>query len=221
MRSLTKIKEENRILIREIAQEFLNDPLHDIEDYDEWLETLINSPNDMKLQYRKIMKATLILQFYKIKILELTGIRLNKIMWQKLPEDGLILWPKGDKSKRIAQLPLNQLNEILRILDRLKLSDEFLRNIKQPEKSTSLVATITQHASHLLHDYVIKWKKQIPWVKLTRADFVNWPEDVPVKRPDALTFVQRKKLYDVLERIKLSDHFTNTYLVRLGYVVEG
>ncbi len=55
---------ENRILIREIAKKFLNDPLKDIQDYDEWLENVINAPNYMLNNYNKKMKAKLILEFY-------------------------------------------------------------------------------------------------------------------------------------------------------------
>ena len=59
----------------------------------------------------------------------------------------------------------------------------------------------------------------IPWEKLNRADFQNWPEDVPVERPNNLAHVHRQKLNDVLERVQLSDHFKKTYKMRLGYSI--
>ena len=107
--------------------------------------------------------------------------------------------------------------DILGRLDQLKLSNKFLESIQPPGKSGSLKDKIPEYFRPLFQYYMINGKYAIPWDKLTRTDFVNWPEDVPVKRPDNLASVQRKTLNNVLENIKLSDHFKNTYKVRLGY----
>ena len=77
--SQSKIKEENRKLLREIAIEIHNDPLQDIEDYDVWIERVISAHNDFKKDYDYSMKAKLILQFFKRNIKNKTGIQLNKI----------------------------------------------------------------------------------------------------------------------------------------------
>ena len=216
MRSLTKIKEENRILIRETAKE-LKYPYQGIEDYDEWLENVIDYSNDKEQKYDNKMKATLILQFFKRMIHQKTGILLNRMQWHQLPDDGLIRWPNGDKTKSIFHLPVNHLNEILRRLDLSNLSKKILESIKPPRKSTSLETKITIYFQGLLKEG-INWKKKIiPWKKLSRADFQNWPDGVPVKRPLLLARVQRMKLYDVLESIQLSESFKKTYKERLVY----
>ena len=114
----------------------VDDNLGGIEDYDEWLETLINPPNKMLKKFGNKMKAKLILQFYKRKIHRQKGIIINTILWRRLPEDGIIRWP--DHTKNVFQLNLNHLNDILRRIDQLHLSPEFLKNIKPPQNSINL-----------------------------------------------------------------------------------
>ena len=135
--SQTKIKEQNRKLIRETAK-FLEDPLQDIEDYEEWLKNVIKAPEEMKKKYDTKMKAKLILHFYKRKIQNKTGILPKKILWYKLPQEDTIRWDENDKVKSVLNLGQNYINEILGRLDQLHLSEEFLRNIKQPEIKTGL-----------------------------------------------------------------------------------
>ena len=195
--------------------EFFDDPLQDIEGYDEWIKNVIKAPNIMKKKYDVKMKAILIQHFYKRKIQEQTGVRLNKIRWNQLPEDVIILWP--DKTKKLFELPLKHLNGILGRLDLLHFSEESLKNIKLRKHSGVLTSKITEYFRDHFQYIVIDWKKKIPWDKLTSADFENWPEDVPVKSPRNLPPNQRKKVSDVLKTIKLSDHFKKTYKMRLGY----
>ena len=169
----------------------------------------------MKKKYDNRMKAKLILQFYKQKIKSKTGILLKKILWHQFPEDCIIHWP--EKTKNVFHLPLDQLNEVLERLDQLYLSQDFLASINQPQKCESFESKITGYFRDLFKYDAINWKKPVPWNKLTSADFQNWPQDVPVKRSKSLTRLQRKELYDVLRRVKLSEHFKNTYKVRMGY----
>ena len=198
--------------------QFINDPLQDIKDYDEWLKNVINdnAPNKMRKKFDIKMKAKLILLFYKRKIKDKTGIQFKKIQWEKLPPEDIIRWNKNEKTNDIVFLGKNHINEILKRMDQLNLSEEFLRKIKQPQKSRCLKVKISEYFRDLLQD-VINWNKNIPWEKLTSADFQNWPKGIPVTRPDNLAPVQRKKLTAVQENIKLSDHFKNTYKMRLGY----
>ena len=53
--------------------------------------------------------------------------------------------------------------------------------------------------------------ERIPWIKLQKADFINWPENLSLKGPGHYNAIEMKTLLSRLENIRFSECFLKSY----------
>jgi Zn-dependent metalloprotease len=143
----------------------------------------------------------------------------NSIPWIKLTRTDFVNWPDGLQIKSPFCYSKDELIFLLSQLEKIRFSDQFLekQHIIQDESPSVQAAfnkffktaaderkMISDHFKRQLELNNIRLDR-IGWTKLKKEDFLNWPENIPIKSPHKFNSTEMKIILANLKQIRFSD----------------
>jgi hypothetical protein len=205
-----EMKLENRKIIRSLWSKYFTEPQELAED-----SSLISDEQVWKNSFTTFFHEAsnkdvrqLISDFILLKMTNHVP-DVSIIPWTVIAQIGISGWPEFLEIENIWNICQSKVHLLAFKLDEMELchnfAEEFERTSQKFNQYQNLQKAISYNIRGTISKQIGTFISNIPWKDLSRDDFVNWPEDIPVVYPVNLSICQKLKLNEVVKTIRLTD----------------